>query len=86
MAEAGKGAYLQWRPVAYIDKERSISNSTEINSYGVTSIKDHTECLNRTILYAYYSSDLDSLLVQTTAVSFGLKEDGFYKKTNYTSW
>lgn len=86
MAESGMGGYLQWRPVAYVAKERDISNSTEINSYGVTDVKDHTAYLNHTLLYAYYSSNLDSLLVQSTAVSFGLKEDGFYKKTNYTSW
>lgn len=86
MAESGKGGYLQWRPVAYIAKERNVANSTETNSYGVTDVKDHTAYLNHTLLYAYYSSNLDSLLVQSTAVSFGLKEDGFYKKTNYTSW
>lgn len=86
MAESGKGGYLQWRPVAYVAKERDIVNSTDINSYGVTDVKDHTAYLNHTLLYAYYSSNLDSLLVQSTAVSFGLKEDGFYKKTNYTSW
>jgi hypothetical protein len=86
MAELGKGGYLQWRPVAYVAKERNLSNSTETNSYGVTGIKDPTAHLNHTLLYAYYCYDLDKLLVQSATVSFGLKEDGFYKKTNYTSW
>jgi hypothetical protein len=85
MAESGKGGYLQWRPVAYIAKERGVLNSTEMSSYGVTNIKNYTTYLNHTLLYAYYSSDSD-ILVQSTAVSFGLEEDGFYKKTNYTSW
>jgi hypothetical protein len=85
-AESGKGGYLQWRPVAYVAKERDLSNSTETRSYGVKNVTDHTTHLNNTLLYAYYSSNLDNFLVQSTAVSFGLKEDGFYKKTNYTSW
>lgn len=86
MTEPGKGGYLQWRPVAYVAKERDLSNSTETRSYGVKNVTDHTSHLNNTLLYAYYSSNLDNLLVQSTTVSFGLKEDGFYKKTNYTSW
>lgn len=86
MAELGKGGYLQWRPVAYVAKERDISYSTETSSYGVTNVKNRNARLNHTLLYAYYCSHLDNLLVQSTIVSFGLKEDGFYKKTNYTSW
>jgi hypothetical protein len=86
MAESGNGGYLQWRPVAYIAKERDLSHSTETRSYGVTNVADHTTRLNNTLLYAYYSCSLDNLLVQSTRVSFGNKEDGFYKKTNYTSW
>ncbi|XP_069697302.1 glycosylated lysosomal membrane protein B-like [Periplaneta americana] len=86
VAPSGNGGYLQWRPVAYIAKERGLSNSTDTNSYGVLDIKNHTEQLNHTLLYSYYSENLNNLLVQSTTVSFGLKEDGFYKKTNYTSW
>ncbi|KAJ9584542.1 hypothetical protein L9F63_021113, partial [Diploptera punctata] len=83
---SGRGGYLQWRPVAYIAKERDISNSTDTNVYGVLDVKNHTSQLNNSILYSYYSYHLDDVLVQSTIVSFGLKEDGFYKKTNYTSW
>lgn len=86
MTESGNGGYLQWRPVAYVAKERDLSNSTETRSYGVRNVKDHTTHLKNTLLYAYYSCNLDNLLVQSTTISFGLKEDGFYKKTNYTSW
>lgn len=86
MAPSGNGGYLQWRPVAYIAKERDLSYSTDTNSYGVLDIRNHTAQLNHTLLYSYYSQNLDNLLVQSTTVSFGLKEDGFYKKTNYTSW
>ncbi|PSN45259.1 hypothetical protein C0J52_10341 [Blattella germanica] len=86
MASSGRGGYLQWRPVAYIAQERDITNSTEINSYGILDVKNHTVELNKTLLYEYYSSSVDNFLVQSTTLSFGLKEDGFYKKTNFTSW
>jgi len=86
ITESGKGGYLQWRPVAYVAKERDLSDSTETRTYGVRNVTDHTAHLKNTLLYAYYSCNSDNLLVQSTTVSFGLKEDGFYKKTNYTSW
>ena len=75
-----------WKPVAYIARERDISNSTDTNVYGILNVTNHTSQLNNSILYAYYSYILDNMLVQSTIVSFGAKEDGFYKKTNYTTW
>nr|CAD7396179.1 unnamed protein product [Timema poppensis] len=81
-----KGGYIQWRPVAYIAKERDLTNSTDANNYGLSNVTYPSAVLNSSALYAFFSSSLENMLVQETVVSFGLKEDGFYKKTNYTSW
>nr|CAD7197201.1 unnamed protein product [Timema douglasi] len=80
-----KGGYIQWRPVAYIAKERDLTNSTDANNYGLSNVTYPSAVLNSSALYAFFSSSLENMLVQETVVSFGLKEDGFYKKTNYTS-
>ncbi|CAG2055870.1 unnamed protein product [Timema podura] len=81
-----KGGYIQWRPVAYIAKERDLTNSTDANNYGLSNVTYPSAVLNSSAVYAFFSSSLENMLVQETVVSFGLKEDGFYKKTNYTSW
>lgn len=43
--------------------------------------------LNGTLAWSYYGNDLeDKLLVQGFNVSFGIAEDGFYSRSNYTTW
>ncbi|KAJ8884714.1 hypothetical protein PR048_016572 [Dryococelus australis] len=82
------GGYLQWRPVAYVSKQRDLSNSTDAHSYQLSDVPHPGSVLNNSLLYAVYSYMLDTpaLLTQEAIVSFGLREDGFYKKTNFTSW
>ncbi|XP_049791117.1 glycosylated lysosomal membrane protein-like [Schistocerca nitens] len=81
------GGYLQWKPVAYLAQNRDISNSTVTNVYG--PIKSPPKALDSSLLSAYYGSQLTNgsqTLVQAVTVSFGESDDGFYKKTKYTSW
>ncbi|XP_067008190.1 glycosylated lysosomal membrane protein [Anabrus simplex] len=86
-SSASAGGYLQWRPVAYISKNRDISNSTDTDIYGVSNVKNASSYLANSLLaHSFYDLDHQNLLMQSAVVSFGIKEDGFYKKTNYTSW
>ena len=82
------GGFLQWRPVAYVAKDRSISNSTETSQYNIENIANPVNQVNESLLLKYYGYNLSvsDLLIQKTYISFGLKEDGFYKKTNFNSW
>ncbi|XP_063228666.1 glycosylated lysosomal membrane protein B-like [Bacillus rossius redtenbacheri] len=82
------GGYLQWRPVAYVSRQRDLSNSTDAHSYQLNDVPRPSGVLNNTLMYAVYAYALDTpaVLAQEAVVSFGLKEDGFYKKTNFTSW
>ncbi|KAL0269738.1 UNVERIFIED_CONTAM: hypothetical protein PYX00_007373 [Menopon gallinae] len=81
-----KGVFLQWRPVAFTYEIPSLVNSTEVLTYNVTDVLDPKVELKDTFVYRYYGSDLNNQLIQQTVVSLGFAEDGFYKKTNYSSW
>lgn len=81
-----RGVFLQWRPVAFTYEVPSLVNSTEVLTYNVTDVSVSDDELKDTLAYKYYGSDLNDQLVQQTVVSFGFAEDGFYKKTNYSSW
>ncbi|XP_014608593.1 PREDICTED: glycosylated lysosomal membrane protein B-like [Polistes canadensis] len=79
-------AYLQWRPVSYLSTSRSISSSTEIVQYPPFKVNDRVAAIKNSMLYGYYGQDVKDVLVQTILISFGSKDDGFYKSTNYTTW
>lgn len=88
-AEMAQGGYLEWRPVAYISRVRELSNSTETYIYNAHNVSHPEELLKGSLIQsAFCVNDSVSVapLVQATAVSFGLKEDGFYRKTKYTAW
>lgn len=44
------------------------------------------EQLNTSLAWAYYGYNLNNVLVQGFNVSFGYSGDGFYTKTNYSTW
>lgn len=50
------------------------------------SVIDHTNAVNNTMLYCYYGDKVDDLLTQSIIVSLGMKGDGFYKRTYYSTW
>ncbi|GLH13426.1 Glycosylated lysosomal membrane protein [Gryllus bimaculatus] len=92
-AGSAKGGYLQWRPVAYISSVRDVANSTDATIYSPQNVTNPVEDLKGTLILSGFCSNdtgtetcLNATLVQATAVSFGLKEDGFYKKTKYMAW
>jgi len=42
--------------------------------------------VQESILYSYYGSEVDSLLLEAMNISFGTQQDGFYNKTKHISW
>lgn len=79
------GGYIEYRPVSYTHPERDVATSTETRQSQPVTVQYPSAALNTTLAYALYGTRLDSFLVQGMNVSFGVSEDGFYRKTNYTT-
>uniref|UniRef100_A0A182QFW4 Lysosomal transcription factor n=1 Tax=Anopheles farauti TaxID=69004 RepID=A0A182QFW4_9DIPT len=79
------GGFIEYRPVSYTHPERDVATSTETRQSQPVTVQSPAAALQTTLAYALYGSKLDSLLVQGMNVSFGVSEDGFYRKTNYTT-
>lgn len=79
-------SYLQWRPVVYTTDARDLSESTGVNVSESVEIDQIGDLIGKSLLYALYGDDLDSILVRKMNVTFGSPEDVFYKKTKYQAW
>uniref|UniRef100_A0A2M3Z6D0 Putative lysosomal transcription factor n=1 Tax=Anopheles braziliensis TaxID=58242 RepID=A0A2M3Z6D0_9DIPT len=79
------GGYLEYRPVSYTHPERDVATSTETRQSQPANIDSPIAALNSTLAYALFGDALDRNLVQGMNISFGVSEDGFYRKTNYTT-
>ncbi|KMQ92733.1 lysosomal protein ncu-g1-a-like protein, partial [Lasius niger] len=79
------GAYLQWRPVSYNSASRDVTSSTETMQYPPRKVFNYTSAVKNSMLYCYYGNETN-LLLQKLTISLGSKGDGFYKKTNYSTW
>uniref|UniRef100_U5EN62 Putative lysosomal protein ncu-g1 n=1 Tax=Corethrella appendiculata TaxID=1370023 RepID=U5EN62_9DIPT len=82
----GNGGYIEYRPVSYTHHERDVSTSTETHLSLPMLITTPSIALQETLAYSIYGAKLDSFLVQSVNISFGESEDGFYSKSNYTTW
>ncbi|KAK7492655.1 hypothetical protein BaRGS_00016134 [Batillaria attramentaria] len=81
------GGYLQYKPVCYMKKERSRASGTETSHYALVDPMDFPDLgsiLNISLARAFFGNQ--SVVRQSTNVSFGLSQDGFYVKNNYTAW
>ncbi|KAG4065124.1 hypothetical protein HA402_007521 [Bradysia odoriphaga] len=83
---ANEGSFIQYRPVSYTHPERDVSTSTELHITMPTNLDNPTTQLNSSLAWVYYGSLLNTILVQGFNVSFGMSGDGFYTKTNYSTW
>jgi hypothetical protein len=79
-------SYLQWRPVVYTTTVRDLSESTGVVVGEPVDLLFPSQHLKKSLLYALYGEDINSMLVKTFNVSLGSKGDGYYKKTNYQAW
>jgi hypothetical protein len=81
------GGFMMWRPVAYLTRLRDFNDATNVATYDLKDVSLlEFEGLNETLLYAYYGKTWARYHVQSTNISFGLSEDGFFMGTNYTVW
>lgn len=83
------GAFFQYRPVCYTTKERTVSDSTEMlqgKFFSFNNNEDEIKKFENTLPYSYYGYNLSSKIAQGSNVTFGYPGDGFYSKTNYTSF
>ncbi|XP_076682498.1 glycosylated lysosomal membrane protein isoform X2 [Andrena cerasifolii] len=81
-----EGAYLQWMPISYTSLSRDVTNWTEIMQYPPLKVANHTSAIQDSMLYCYYGDKVNNLLTQRIIVSLGMKGDGFYKRTYYSTW
>lgn len=84
-----RGAFFQYRPVCYTTMSRTVSGSTELKQGEVRNFNnnvDEIEKFHATLPFAYYGYTLGSRVAQGTNITFGMTGDGFYSRTNYTSF
>lgn len=75
--------FIEYRPVSYTGPERDVSTSTNTH-LGPLAAPNSTE-LKPTLAAAFFGN-LTGLLAVATNISFGMNNDGFYTRTNYTSF
>ncbi|XP_063991404.1 glycosylated lysosomal membrane protein-like [Diachasmimorpha longicaudata] len=76
-------AYLQWRPVSYTTSHRDVTSSTDVIHY---QLRNCSNIDKKSILYAYYGDQRNDLLMEKINITIGSSGDGFYTKTNYSTW
>lgn len=81
----GEG-FLQYRPVSYTDAERDVATSTLVRQSDPQHVDDQADLLQYTIVGAVDGIVIPKVLVESMNVSFGVKDDGCFAKTNYTTW
>lgn len=84
-----RGAFIQYRPVCYTTKGRTVSDSTElkqgvIKSFNLT--ESELKMLYYTLPYSFYGNVLGSKITEGSNITLGLTGDGFYSKSNYASF
>lgn len=85
-----RGAFLQYRPVCYTTKGRTVSDSTELKQGNIKSLNNNSLEIETNFMYtfpmSFYGYNLGSKVVQGSNISFGVPNDGFYLRSNYTSF
>ncbi|XP_023224453.1 glycosylated lysosomal membrane protein-like [Centruroides sculpturatus] len=74
-------SYLLWKPVAYTDKDSTVSLSTDVKIYNVMKTD---QIPLESIISAYFENK--TIQISTWNISFGMTGDKFYKDKKYTSW
>lgn len=76
-------SYIIYRPVSYTKKVRDVSDSTDTHLGPIVDPDD--QFMYKSLVYAYFGFNQEHLL-KATNISFGAENDGYYSKTNYTSF
>lgn len=85
-----RGAFFQYRPVCYTTKGRTVSDSTELKQGDIRSLNGNSREIEANFLYtlpmSFYGYTLGSKVVEGSNITFGIPGDGFYSRSNYTSF
>lgn len=81
---SGDGAFIQYRPVCYVNAFRSVSDSTEFKQSTLT--KSGIEEFKDSLPFLYFGFSLEAHIAQGFNISFGVSGDGFYSKNKYISF
>jgi len=76
-------SYFEYRPVSYTHPWRDVTTSTDTH---LSPLITPNSTFNENSLAFAYFGYLKDHLVQAANISFGQVNDGFYTKTNYTSF
>lgn len=88
-SKENRWAFFQYRPVCYTTKWRTVSDSTELKQGGIVSFNTNEkdfEKFKNTLPWSFYGFSLSSRIAQGSNITFGMSNDGFYSKSNYTSF
>jgi hypothetical protein len=81
-------SFIQWKPICYTREVRDVEDSIDVWTYplkNASSVIDDDN-IQDSILWSYYGSAVDELLLESMNISFGTEQDGFYNKTKHISW
>lgn len=84
-----QGAFFQYRPVCYTTKDRTVSGSTELKQGAIRNFTNSEKLIEDfmyTLPYSFYGFTLSAHVTEHANITFGSSGDGFYSKTNYTSF
>lgn len=80
-----RGAFIQYRPVCYTSRYRSVSYSTE-SRHGNPQLSE-TDDFEYSLPYNFFGmTSLNDHLKQAINITFGMPDDGFYSHTNYIAF
>lgn len=85
-----RGAFFQYRPVCYTTVSRTVSGSTELKQGDIRSFNNNASDIDNkfsyTLPFSYYGYTIGSRIAQGSNITFGMHGDGFYSRSNYTSF
>jgi hypothetical protein len=84
-----QGAFIQYRPVCYTTIERTVSGSTQLLQGEIRNFinnEKEIETFRYTLPFSIYGYKLGSMVAEGTNITFGTNGDGYYSRTNYTSF
>lgn len=83
------GAFVQYRPICYTVPERTVSGSTELKQGDIKNFLETSkdiENFENTLPFSFYGYRLGTKVAQGTNITFGVSGDGFYSRSNFTSF
>ncbi|CAL1299654.1 unnamed protein product [Larinioides sclopetarius] len=77
------GSFLSWKPVAYISKEPSVANSSDVQ---LTSQCSPLSSITVQSIAESFFNEKENVVINAFNVTMGTVGDGFYPKTKYVAW